>query len=96
MPRHADATATSSEVSANERARKEGVGVGWMMVIWSVVAAGLVFWFVDAEDVVHGACPPADDDDRCTSCRHDLVAHEHAEPRSDCSQCPCPGFRASG
>jgi hypothetical protein len=68
--------------------------VGWMMVIWSVVAAAMVFWFVDAEDVVHGACPPADDDDdRCAACRHDVVAHERADPGAECSQCPCPGFR---
>jgi hypothetical protein len=43
---------------------------------------------------VHAAWGWADDPTRCSCCRHDVVAHEHADDRTECSQCPCPGFRA--
>jgi hypothetical protein len=70
--------------------------MGWLMMIWSVVTAGLVVWFADAEDDVHAAWGWGDDPTSCTCCRHDLIAHEHADARTECSQCPCPGFRPSG
>jgi hypothetical protein len=72
--------------------------MGWMMVIWSVLSAGLIVWLVEedaADAAVHGSWEP-DDDGRCACCRHDRVAHEDTGPGRTCSQCPCPGFRASG
>jgi hypothetical protein len=66
-----------------------------MMIIWSVVSAALIVWFTEADDG-WSADWQRDDADRCACCRHDLVAHEHADPRTDCSQCPCPGFRPAG
>ncbi len=69
--------------------------MGWLMVIWSVVTAGLVVWLADAEDVVHAPWGWADPT-CCACCRHDLIAHEHVDDATDCSQCPCPGFRAPG
>jgi hypothetical protein len=71
--------------------------MGWMMMIWSVVSAGLIVWLIGADAVeapVHGCWDPDDDGDRCGCCRHDLVTHER--PGAACSQCPCPSFRAAG
>jgi len=70
--------------------------MGWLMVIWSVVTAGLVVWLADADDLVRAAWGWDEDSTRCACCRHDLVAHEHTEQRSDCSQFPCPAFRPPG
>jgi hypothetical protein len=70
--------------------------MGWMMVVWSVVTAALVVWLSDAEDEVHVAWGWDEDPTRCGCCRHDLVAHGHADPEAGCSQCPCPRFRPPG
>jgi hypothetical protein len=70
--------------------------MGWLMVVWSVVTAALVVWLADAEDLVHRPWGWEDDPTRCACCRHDLIAHEHGDAASGCSQCPCPAFRPPG
>ena len=71
----------------------EVLAMGWLMVIWSVGTAALVVWLADAEDLVHRPEDRDEDPTRCACCRHDLVAHEHVDLTSECSQCPCPAFR---
>jgi hypothetical protein len=66
------------------------------MLVWSVVSAGLVVWLAEAEDVVHAAWGWGEDLTRCACCRHDVIAHAHADGATGCSQCPCGDFRSPG
>jgi hypothetical protein len=66
----------------------------WVLMVWSVVATAIVVWMGQAQAVLQGSWTPGKDPDRCAGCRHDRVAHQHADPGTPCSQCPCGGFRA--
>ena len=68
----------------------------WVLITWAVLGGGVALWCSKALSLVEGPERRRLDGTSCATCRHDQLAHQHYGPGTDCSQCPCPGFRRCG
>jgi hypothetical protein len=65
----------------------------WVLSVWALAGAGVVLWFGNALAALESPVGTRRDPAACACCGHHSVAHEHVDPGTSCTQCPCNGFR---